>query len=491
MQAQLDVLVIGAGFGGLGMGIQLALAGRRDFVIVERAAGVGGTWWANRYPGAACDIPSLLYSFSFAPRHDWSRHYPGQAEIADYLTECVQRFGLAPHLRLSTTVTALSWDESDGRWLVQARTAAAQTLQWKARVVVSASGGLSQPSLPSLPGLQDFRGLCCHTARWDDAIGHAGQRIGIVGSGASAVQLLPQLVARGAHVTLLQRTPPWVLPKGDHPIGRRRLWLRRRVPGWQRLERLAIYLKHEARAPGFTRYPRLLRTLEPRVLRYMEHRIPEGPLRDALTPRYRLGCKRILIADDFFPALRQPNARVVTSGIERVIADGVRTRDGERHSFDALVLATGFEAADALAPFEVTGRHGADLNARWTRQGARAYYGCALPDFPNFFMIIGPNTGLGHNSMIFMIESQLRFVMDALRQLDRRCADSLTVRREAFERFNAELQQRLSRTVWASGCHSWYRSSDGRITTLWPGSTLEFRRRTRRIDATAFEFISA
>jgi len=483
MQA-IDVLIIGAGFGGLGIGIQLKRAGRDGFVIVEKDAGVGGTWWANRYPGAACDIPSMLYSFSFAPKHDWSRRYPRQAEIASYLEDCVQRFGLAPHLKLSTRVTALEWHDATQRWHVRAGDAS-----WSARVVVSASGALSQPRLPELPGVESFQGLVCHTARWNDAIGARGQRVGVVGSGASAIQLVPQLVARGAEVTLFQRTPPWIVPKGDHEVGAFARWARRHVPLWPRLARALVYVHHELRAPMFTRHRALLRAAEPIALALMHRKVPAGPLREALTPRYRLGCKRILLADDFYPALLQPNAHLVAAAVERVVAGAVVTTDGALHALDALVFATGFDAAEGTLSFSVRGRGGADLQQRWREHGPQAYLGSTLPGFPNLFLLVGPNTGLGHNSMIVMIESQLRYVMDAIKRLDRTA--TIEVRPDAMTRFNTELQRRLPRTVWASGCRSWYQSRDGRITALWPGSTLEFRRRTRRLKLADHELTAA
>ena len=475
----IEVLIIGAGFGGLGAAIRLREAGRRDFVLVERDAGVGGTWWVNRYPGAACDIPSLLYSFSFGPAHEWSRRYPGQAEIAAYLAACVQRFDLQAHLRLGTRVTTLAWDASTQRWCVDALRADGSAARWSARAVVCASGGLSDARVPDLPGLADFNGPRCHSAHWDERIGAPGQRVGVVGTGASAIQLVPQLVARGAQVTLFQRSAPWVLPKRDHAVGSLARALRRHVPLWARLARALVYAQHEWRAPAFARAPGLLRAAEPLALKWLHHQVPPGPLRDALTPQFRLGCKRILIADDYYPALQRPNARLVTAPIEHVLPDGLRTADGEHHALDALVLATGFAAAEPVLPFAMHGRDGADLHARWREHGAQAYFGAMVPGFPNFFLLVGPNTGLGHNSMVFMIESQLRYVLDALTRLDH--AAAIEVTEAAAQHFNAELQRRLPRSVWASGCASWYRAGDGRITTLWPGSTLEFRRRTRRL----------
>lgn len=501
--SDVDVLVIGAGFGGLGAGIALKRSGRDDFIIVEQDAGVGGTWWANRYPGAACDIPSLLYSFSFAPKHDWTRHYPGREEIAAYLDDCVARFRLGEHLRLNTRVAGLDWDDAARRWRVELQHNEGEpssTVRISARVVIGACGPLSQPSLPAIDGLDSFAGLICHTARWDDRIGRAGQsvgessastppqRVGVVGSGASAIQLVPPLVARkDVELTLFQRTPPWILPRPDRAIGDAEKVRRRRWPWWQRLQRLAVWVQHEVRVPGFVRHPALLKRIEPLAVRHLRRRVPAGPLRDALTPHYRMGCKRILVDNDFYPALLRPNARLVATPIERIEPGGVRTRDGVLHALDALVLATGFQAAETRVPRNVRGRGGVDLDEVW-RDGPQALLGATVPGFPNLFLIVGPNTGLGHNSMLLMIEAQVRYVMDALAQLERAGARVVEARPDAFEGFNAELRARLARTIWASGCTSWYQTAAGRITTLWPGSTIEFRRRTRRFDAAHYVF---
>lgn len=482
-----DVVVIGAGFGGIGAGIELRRAGRKDFVIVEQDVAVGGTWHANRYPGAACDIPSLLYSFSFAPNPDWTRHYPGQDEIEAYLNRCVERFGLGPHLRLRTRVTSLTWDESLKRWRVIAHSRDGVAVQWIARAVINATGGLSRPSVPALPGLADFKGTTMHTARWRGEVPLAGRRVAVVGTGASAIQLVPQLVDTVAKLLLFQRTPAWVLPKRDRPIGPARRWLLEHVPGLRRLARGIVYAVHELRAPGFTWRPQLLAALEPLAKRHMHKHIADPALRAALTPSYRMGCKRILLASDFYPALKRHNVSLVTSAISRVVADGIVTADGAHHPLDVLVMATGFHAADAMAPFPIRGRRGLELNDVW-RDGARAYLGTAVPGFPNLFLIVGPNTGLGHNSMIVMIESQLLYVMDALAKMDRAGIGALEPKAELAERFNAELQQRMQRTVWSTGgCTSWYQSRSGRITTLWPGSALEFRLRTRRFRLADYE----
>lgn len=484
-----DVLVIGAGFGGIGMALQLQRHGRPDFLVVEQDAGVGGTWWANRYPGAACDIPSVLYSFSFAPNPHWTRRYPGQCEIEAYLNRCVDAHGLRPQLRLGTRVTGMRWDEARARWQVEAeRVSDGQRVAFDARVVVAATGGLSRPSQPAIDGLERFGGLACHTARWDDRIGVPGQRVGVIGTGASAIQVVPQLVARGVQLALFQRSAPWVIPRGDAPVSDAERRRRARWPLWLALQRAATYCRYELRAPAFTRWPSLLRRMEPWALRHLQRQVPPGPLRDALTPRYRIGCKRILIADDYYPALQQPNARLVTDPIERIEPRGVRTRDGRLHELDALVLATGFDAAEIAPPFPVTGRGGATLADAW-RHGPRAYLGSTVPGFPNLFMLVGPNAGLGHNSIVVVIEAQLRYMLDALGQLDRRRARAADLSPEAMLAFDRELAARMPRTVWATGCRSWYHMRDGRITTLWPGSTIELRLRTRRFDAQRYRFL--
>ncbi|HJV62948.1 MAG TPA: NAD(P)/FAD-dependent oxidoreductase, partial [Albitalea sp.] len=381
---------------------------------------------------------------------------------------------------LRTRVVSLEWDAHTQRWSVQAQQRNGAALLWSARVVVNASGALSRPALPDLEGLADFKGPVMHTARWQAEVGLADKRVGVVGTGASAIQLVPQLVNKAAQVVLFQRTPAWILPKRDRPVGPTRQWLYEHVPGLRRLARAAVYAAHELRAPGFTSRPGLLKALEPIALKYLRHQVRDPALREALTPRYRMGCKRILLASDFYPALQRRNARLVTSPIARVVPDGVVTADGGHHALDVLVLATGFQAAEALAPFPVRGRHGADLAEVW-RAGARAYLGTTVPGFPNLFFIVGPNTGLGHNSMVFMIESQLRYVIDALRRMDRAQLAAIDTRPEVADAFNARLQERMKGTVWQrGGCVSWYQTRDGLITTLWPWSSLAFWRRTRR-----------
>lgn len=489
MTAPLSMLIVGAGFGGLGAAIHRRRLGDDNFLLVEQAGGVGGTWWANRYPGAACDIPSHLYSFSFAPHAAWSRKYPAQREIEAYLNDCVQRFGLAPRLRLHTRLSYLHWDEAQHLWRARVLDAGGHEHELLARTVTLATGPLSRPAMPVIQGLEHFHGPVIHTARWPDGFEAAGRRIGVIGTGASAIQLVPQLAPQARQLTVFQRNAPWVLPRGDAPIGPVKRWALARVPGLRRAWRAAIYVQHELRAPAFTRRPQWLRALEPLALRHLHKRIPAGALRDALTPHYRMGCKRILIADDYYPALRLPQVHVETAAIAEVEPHGVLLADGRRVELDALIAATGFEAAELKPPCPVIGPQGRTLHALWAH-APEGYFGTMVAGFPNLFTVIGPNTGLGHNSMVFIIESQLAFIDDAMRQLATHAWLSPTT--DAQARFNAELGVRLPRTVWATGgCTSWYQTREGRITTLWPGSTLEYRRRTRRLARDDFEFAFA
>lgn len=484
MTTTTDLLIVGAGFGGLGAAIRRRQAGDDEFLIVEQAAGVGGTWWANRYPGAACDIPSHLYSFSFAPNPNWTRKFPGQAEIEAYLHDCVRRFDLGPRLRLNTSLVGLRWDESSRRWQARLRDSAGYEDVVSARAVTLATGPLSRPARAAIEGLERFAGPVIHTARWPRDFDAEGRAIGVIGTGASAIQVVPQLARRARALTVFQRSAPWILPRGDAPIGPRARWALAHVPLLRRAWRAALYAQHELRAPAFTRHPNWLKRLEPLALAHLHRRIPPGRLRDALTPDYRMGCKRILIADDYYPALRKPHVQLETAAIVAVEPAGVRLNDGRLVRIDALVTATGFEAAEAGPPCEVIGPQGLSLGEVW-RHGPVGYLGTMVAGFPNLFTIIGPNTGLGHNSMVHVIESQLALIDDALRALQRHAV--LAPLPAAQERFNREIQQRLRHTIWATGgCTSWYQTRDGRITTLWPGSTLEFRRRTRRVQRVDF-----
>lgn len=471
----LHTLIVGAGFGGIGMAIALQRQGVRDILVCEKSGDVGGCWRENTYPGAACDVPSHLYSFSFAPKPDWSRKFAPQAEIHAYLREVAQRFGVMPSVRLNTEVTALRFVDEDAVW--EASLADGQTL--RARFVVAACGQLSKPLLPRIPGLDSFLGQSFHSAQWRHDIDLRGKRVAVIGTGASAIQFVPQIAPQAAQLTVFQRSAPYVIPKPDRPY---RAWeqaLYAHVPGLQRMSRGWIYLGHEARALAFTRLPQLMGLYRWGFARNLARQVPDAALRERLTPRYGLGCKRILISNDFYPAMTRPNVRLVSERIAAVLPQGVQTADGEVHAADVIVHGTGFAATEFLTPMTVTGRGGLDLHAQWM-QGAQAWLGMAVAGFPNFFMLYGPNTNLGHNSIVYMLESQIAHIARCMRGMAERTEATLEVPSTVQRRFNAALQQHMRRTVWASGCSSWYQTAEGHNPVNWPGFTLTYRWLTRR-----------
>ncbi|MGE0708066.1 MAG: flavin-containing monooxygenase [Planctomycetota bacterium] len=478
---ELDVVIVGAGFAGLGMAAALRERGLEDFVVLEAAAGLGGTWRDNVYPGAACDVQSVLYSFSFAQHPGWTREFAPQAEILAYMEEVAAARGLTPHLRYGRRVTSARFDEARGRWELE--TACGE--RYAARALVTATGGLSRPREPDIPGLAEFEGPRFHTARWETGADLSG-RIGVIGTGASAIQVVPELAPSARALSLFQRTPPWIVPRADRARGAfsRGLW--RWCPPLQRLARWLTYWRLESRVVAFALQPSLMRLVERVARQHLREQVPDPELRARLTPDYVIGCKRILLSDDYYPALQRENVELVTEAIERITPRGVRTADGRERELDALVLATGFHAADAMAPFPLLGRGGRSLDEAW-RAGAAAYKGTTVSGFPNLFLLVGPNTGLGHSSMILMIESQVAYAAGAIRRLLARDLLLLDVRPDVQARYNERLQARLAGTVWASGCQSWYRSASGQNTTLWPGFTFEFRLRTRRFDAGSYE----
>lgn len=470
-----SVAIIGAGFGGVAAAVRLLQSGVEDLVLFERGDDVGGVWRANTYPGAACDVPSHLYSFSFAPKPDWSRRFAPQPEIHQYVRDVARDFGVLPHVRLRAEVLAADFDETAGRWRLQLADGAVH----EADVVVAACGQLSRPARPAVPGLEDFRGTVFHSAEWDHDHDLTGERVAVLGTGASAIQFVPRIAPRTASLTVFQRSAPYVLPKRDTPFRDSTKAVLGRVPGLLRASRWAEYWKNEARTLGFNNEPRLLTGHAVMFRRHLRRSVADPVLREKVTPADPMGCKRILISNEWYPALQLPQVELCTDRVVEVRAHSVVTADGTEREVDTIVLGTGFAATDFLVPMRVTGRGGADLHEQWA-DGARAYLGTAVPGFPNFFTLYGPNTNLGHNSILFMIEAQVGWIVQAVREL-RRGAAWLDVRPEAAEAFDAWVQQRSRRTVFAGGCTSWYLRADGRNTQNWPASTLTFRRRLRRL----------
>ncbi|HEX6244437.1 MAG TPA: NAD(P)/FAD-dependent oxidoreductase [Polyangiales bacterium] len=487
MKPEYEVIIVGTGFAGLGMAIRLKQAGIHNFVILEKDDGVGGTWRANSYPGAACDVQSHLYSFSFEQNPNWSRMFAEQKEILAYLEHCTDKYHLRPHLRCNVEVKRGVYNEDSASWQVEL----SNGQKLSARFLVSGCGGLSRPSYPKIAGLESFQGAMFHTARWRHDVDLSGKRVAVIGTGASAIQVVPAIVDKVKKLKLFQRTPPWIMEKPDRAIGAAEKRLYARFPRLQRAQRARLYSTLEARVMGFVVMPRVMEQVEKRALSFMEEQIKDPTLRKRLTPNYRIGCKRVLMSNEYFGALQRPNAELVTDGIREIRAHSVVTQDGSEHEVDAVILATGFQAADAVAPFDLRGKGGLDINEEW-RAGAEAYKGTTVAGFPNLFVMVGPNTGLGHSSMVYMIESQIQYAIEAIAHVRARGLASVEVRRDAQRRYNAELQQRMSKTVWATGgCTSWYTTADGKNTTLWPGFTFQFRKETEAFDAENYDAVQA
>ena len=478
-------VIVGTGFSGLGMAIRLKQRGEEDFVVLERADDVGGTWRDNTYPGCACDIQSHLYSFSFALNPDWSRTYPQQGEIWTYLRHCAERFGIVPHIRWNTELLEAAWDEESSCWRLRTSRGA-----YTCDVLIVGNGPLNEPRLPAISGIEGFKGTTIHTAAWDHDVDLAGKRVAVIGTGASAIQLVPQIQPIVGQLYLFQRTPPWVVPRLDHsiPTWQRRLY--RLLPLVQRLPRARIYWRHELFVLGLVYRRGVLRSGMQIAERHLARQVPEPELREKLTPHYTMGCKRVLISDDFYPALCQPNVELVTDAIHEVRAGSVLTADGTEREVDVLVCATGFHVTDNDFVRRLRGRGGVSLAERWT-DGPRAYLGTTVSGFPNLFLLIGPNAGLGHNSMVYIIESQINYILDCLRTMRRCDLRAVEVRAEAQAAFNAEMQRRMHGTVWTSGCASWYLDASGRNSALWPGFTFEYRRRTRHFDPQPYDVVVA
>jgi len=482
---EVDVAIVGSGFSGLGAAIRLKQRGKDDFVVLERHREVGGTWHANTYPGCACDVPSHLYSFSFAPNPDWTNTYSPQAEIGAYLRRCADDFGVRDKIRLGHEVTAAQWDDDSRRWELE--TSGGRV---RARVVVGALGPLTEPKIPGLPGLERFEGATFHSARWDHDYDLAGKRVASIGTGASAIQYVPAIQPRVERLHVFQRTAPWIVPHSSRPISDLERWLYRNFPLAQRAVRGAVYALREALVLGFVKDPRLMKLVERTARRHMRRQISDPDLLARVTPDYTIGCKRILPSNRWYPALDKPNVDLVTAGIREVRQRSIVDGDGVEREVDAIVFGTGFEVTDMPGAKALRGRGGALLHDVW-RGSPNAHLGATVAGFPNLFLLLGPNTGLGHSSMVYMIESQINYMLDALRVMEERGIETVEVRPETVERYNRELDARMSETVWSTGCASWYLDDTGRNATLWPDWTWRFRQRTARFDPAGYEVAAA
>lgn len=475
-----DVVVVGAGFSGLAMAIRLQQEGRRDYVVLERAGDVGGTWWANTYPGCRCDVPSHLYSFSFAPNPRWSQTYSPQREILEYLRGCAERFGIRPRIRFGCELREARW-EGD-RWLIETSQGSIE-----ARVLILATGPLSAPATPNLPGLERFTGSTMHSGAWDHSHDLTGQRVAVIGTGASAIQIVPAIQPRVAQMHVFQRTPAWIIPHPNRMVTRVHQSVYAALPRVQRTVRGAVYWSREALVPVFMNPALMGRTVQRLAEWYLGSQVPDPALREKLRPSYRMGCKRILISSDWYATLQKSNVELVTEGISEVREHSIVTSDGRERAVDTIVFSTGFHFSDMPIADAVRGRFGKTLGSIW--QGTpQAYRGTTFAGFPNLFMLIGPNTGLGHSSVVVMAEFQTAYIMDALRVMDGRRATSVEVRHDAQAAYNADRQQRLANTVWtAGGCTSWYLDAQARNIVQWPGGTRRYRRMMERFDPAAYE----
>jgi len=481
----LPIAIIGAGFAGIGMAIQLRKAGIESFTIFERADEIGGTWRDNTYPGAACDVPSHLYSLSYEPNPQWSRAFAESGEIQSYLLGLVEKWKLRDHLRLGSAVTEARFDETRGVW----RLLTSDGEPFTARLVVSAIGGLVDPAYPSIPGLDRFGGTMFHTARWNHEYDLRGKRVAVIGTGASAVQVVPSIAPLVGKLSVFQRSPAWVLPKMDRaysPAARQRL---AQHPLRLRLSRCLQYLMTEIAGPMvFLNSPRLSRLGEKASLQHLMKSVRNPELRAKLTPSFQFGCKRILISDEYWPAFERDNVELITSDIVEIGAHHVRTTDGIEHPVDAIVLATGFKLGIGAAPFPVVGRGGRSLDDAW-KGGATAYKGMSVSGFPNWFILMGPNTGPGHTSVLVFTEAQINYVMQVVAKVRGAGVRFVDVRSDVQDRYNQGLQGRMKYMSWSSGCRSWYLSPDGSNHALFPGLASEYVLRTRRFIPAEYDIV--
>ncbi len=476
------VIVVGTGFSGLCMGVKLRESGEDSFIMLERASDVGGTWRDNNYPGCGCDVPSHLYSFSFEANSSWSRMYAAQPEIFEYLRGCAQKYDLLKHVRFNANVVGARYDEARKLWRVTAEDGRI----FEANILVSGMGGLSNPSTPNIPGMDKFEGETFHSATWNHDFDLTNKQVAVIGSGASAIQFVPKIAPIVDKLYYYQRTPPWVVPKEDRAITDKERADFQANPWRQTWERIKLYWTLELRFLAFKFKPEWMGLVAKVAKHKIAQAVKDPALRAKLTPDYTPGCKRLLISNDYYPAVARTNVDVITDGIQEITARGVVTKDGVERPVDAIIFGTGFKVQDPIPPKTVFGRGGQDLSEVW-KSGPEAYMGITVSGFPNFFILMGPNTGLGHNSMVFMIESQVHYVMGAIQAMKSRGIQSLDVKPQAQKQFIDQVQAELRSTVWNSGCKSWYLNDQGRNVSLWPGFTFAYRLRTRNFKLSKYQ----
>ncbi|MFT4127184.1 MAG: NAD(P)/FAD-dependent oxidoreductase [Gordonia sp. (in: high G+C Gram-positive bacteria)] len=486
-----EVAIIGAGFSGLGAAITLTQHGFDDYVILDRGADFGGTWRDNTYPGAACDVASNLYSYSFAPNPNWSRSFSHQPEIHRYLNDVADHYGVRGKARFATDVTNAAWDSEDRHWILDTITDGTKST-YRARHLIGAVGPLCEPNNPDIAGIDSFAGTVMHSARWDNDHDFTGKRVAVIGTGASAIQIVPELAKVVGHLDVYQRTAPWIVPRTERAYTALEHWAFQHVPLTQTASRAGIYAFNEFVALGLTYAQPALKPVELLARGNILRSIRDKELRAKVTPNFQIGCKRILRSNAWYPALARPNVDLVTDPIERITPTGIVTADGTERDIDVLVVATGFHVTDSPVFDTIHGTDGTTLAQSWDANGMQGYKGSTVHGFPNMFLMVGPSTGLGHTSMVYMIESQLNYLVGYLEAARAGNLTRIEVRADVQQRYNEGIQRDLRNSVWVDGgCASWYQDAHGNITTLWPGFTFNFRRATRTFDVAAYDVSNA
>lgn len=475
------IVIVGAGLSGLCMAIQLKRAGIHSFTLIEKSTEVAGTWFDNSYPGCGCDVPAMLYSFSFAKKYDWTRKYALQPELLDYFRQCADRFGVRSHIRFGEVVESAEFSEETAQWRIKLR--GGELLA--ADIFISAVGQLSRPKIPDLPGRETFAGPQFHTAQWDHAFDPTDRNIAVIGSGASAIQVIPELAKVARHVSVFQRSPTYIAPRGDYEYSALAKACFRFVPGVALLHRWKLFRTQEHLFQYYERgTEKNLRFRTWLVMQMREH-LPKKLWRTVI-PKYPAGCKRVLLSDNYLQSLGQENVTVIPEGAAAITSSGVST--GEKTiPVDAIVYATGFQSTKFLAPMSILGRNGQSLNDYWGER-PRTYLGIMVPEFPNFFMLYGPNTNLGHNSIIFMVECQVRWILQCLKRMRAQKSQTAEVTSEATHQYDTLLQQKLGKLVWNEACGNWYKDAEGHIVNNWAGAAYEYRQTTRVFDESALRW---
>lgn len=483
-----EVVIIGTGFAGIGMAIKLQQAGINSFKLIERSDEVGGTWRDNTYPGCECDVQSHLYSLSFEPNPNWSKKYSTWREIRDYIINVTDKHNLRPKIQFNTRLESTKFDKESGTWLVNLSGGSSV----RARFVITAVGPLSNPTIPNIKGKETFSGPIFHSATWNHDIDLTGKKIAVVGTGASAIQFVPRIAKIASSVELFQRSAPWVLPKPDRKIFGIEKVLYKYLPGWRLLHRAALYWANEFTLRGFLKEKSMIRSIaEWGATRHIKHHIKDEALRKKLTPNFRFGCKRALLSNEYYPALARDNVDVIDTGVECITETGIIDKQGKAHDVDVIIWGTGFKVDEPLMGVDVTGIDGQDLNAVWKENGFETYYGTTVAGFPNAFVLAGPNTGIGHTSLVVMIEAQFNYIMDAIKKVKQQNIKYIDVKQSVQTEFCQTMQDKMVGTAWTSGCNSWYLSDSGKNFTIWPDFTFNYIKQTKKINLADYQIVKA